>query len=107
MAKQERIEIDGSVGAIITFGLIREYATYLRRPFVMISRCNEVLANNSRRELFPKECLWHGTFGGSKVHDKRFEENLQGWLRTRLPIFVLSEGLLRRYKSSRRSRLSI
>ncbi|MBO6651241.1 MAG: hypothetical protein JJ892_08115 [Balneola sp.] len=51
MARQERSEIDGSAGAIITLRLIREYAAYERRPFVMISRCNGVRANNSCREF--------------------------------------------------------
>ncbi|MBO6869792.1 MAG: hypothetical protein JJ882_04175, partial [Balneola sp.] len=45
MASQERNEIDGSEGAIITFWLILEYVSYVRRPFVMISRCNGVRAN--------------------------------------------------------------
>ncbi|MEQ9513581.1 MAG: hypothetical protein RJQ34_11715, partial [Balneola sp.] len=51
LASQERNEIDGSEGAIITFRLIREYVSYERRPFVMISRCNGVRANHSCREL--------------------------------------------------------
>ncbi|MBO6650452.1 MAG: hypothetical protein JJ892_01065 [Balneola sp.] len=51
MASQERNEIDGSAGAIITLRLILEYASYERRPFVMISRCNGVRANNSCREF--------------------------------------------------------
>ena len=51
LASQERNEIDGSGGAIITLRMIREYASYERRPFVMISRCNGVRANNSCREL--------------------------------------------------------
>jgi hypothetical protein len=51
LAKKERNEIDGSEGAIITLWLIRECASYVRRPFVMISRCNGVRANNSCREL--------------------------------------------------------
>ncbi|MBR9917999.1 hypothetical protein GYB29_10035 [bacterium] len=51
LASQERNEIDGSGGAIITFRLICEYVSYDRRPFVMISRCNGVRANNSCREL--------------------------------------------------------
>ncbi|MBO6870723.1 MAG: hypothetical protein JJ882_08905, partial [Balneola sp.] len=51
MAEQERNEIDGSGGAIITLRLILEYVSCERRPFVMISRCNGVRANNSCREL--------------------------------------------------------
>ena len=51
LASQERNEIDGSAGAIITLRLILEYASYERRPFVMISRCNGVRANNSCREF--------------------------------------------------------
>ncbi|MBO6651287.1 MAG: hypothetical protein JJ927_09690 [Balneola sp.] len=51
MASQERNEIDGSKGAIITLRLVCEYASYERRPFVMISRCNGVRANNSCREF--------------------------------------------------------
>ncbi|MBO6711916.1 MAG: hypothetical protein JJ892_07515 [Balneola sp.] len=51
MASQERNEIDGSEGVIITLRLICEYVSYVRRPFVMISRCNGVRANNSCREL--------------------------------------------------------
>ncbi len=51
LASQERNEIYGSEGAIITLWLILEYASYTGRPFVMISRCNEVHANNSCREL--------------------------------------------------------
>ncbi|MEP0008100.1 MAG: hypothetical protein ABJF72_02850 [Balneola sp.] len=51
MARQERNEIDGSEGAIITLRLDWEYASNERRPFVMISRCNGVRANNSCREL--------------------------------------------------------
>ena len=51
LASQERNEIDGSGGAIITLRMIREYVSYERRPFVMISRCNGVRANNSCREL--------------------------------------------------------
>ncbi|MBO6871851.1 MAG: hypothetical protein JJ882_14635, partial [Balneola sp.] len=46
MARKERNEIDGSEGAIITLRLILEYASYVRSPFVMISRCNGVRANN-------------------------------------------------------------
>ncbi|MBO6799241.1 MAG: hypothetical protein JJ892_03100 [Balneola sp.] len=33
------------------FWLILEYVSNIRRPFVMISRCNGVRANNSCREL--------------------------------------------------------
>jgi len=51
LASQERNEIDDSEGVIITLWLIREYVSYERRPFVMISRCNGVRANNSCREL--------------------------------------------------------
>ena len=51
LASQERNEIDGSEGAIITLWLICEYASYAGRPFVMISRCNGVRVNNSCREL--------------------------------------------------------
>ena len=51
LARKERNEIDGSGGAIITLRMIREYASYERRPFVMISRCNGVRSNNSCREL--------------------------------------------------------
>ncbi|MBO6871946.1 MAG: hypothetical protein JJ882_15140, partial [Balneola sp.] len=47
MASQERNEIDGSARAIITLRLICECVSYERRPFVMISRCNGVRANNS------------------------------------------------------------
>ncbi|MBR9917296.1 hypothetical protein GYB29_06375, partial [bacterium] len=46
LASQERNGIDGSERAIITLRLILEYASYDRRPFVMISRCNGVRANN-------------------------------------------------------------
>ncbi|MBO6712456.1 MAG: hypothetical protein JJ892_12305 [Balneola sp.] len=51
MASQERNEIDGSARAIITLRLICECVSYERRPFVMISRCNGVRANNSCREF--------------------------------------------------------
>ena len=51
LASQERNKIDGSEGAIITLRLILEYASRVRRPFVMISRCNEVRAHNSCREF--------------------------------------------------------
>jgi hypothetical protein len=51
LASKERNESDGSGGAIITLWLIREYASYVSRPFVMISRCNGVRANNSCREF--------------------------------------------------------
>tara|TARA_R100000789_G_scaffold4802_6_gene8664 strand:- start:17884 stop:18294 length:411 start_codon:yes stop_codon:yes gene_type:complete len=51
LASQERNEIDGSEGVIITLRMIREYVSFERRPFVMISRCNEVRANNSCREF--------------------------------------------------------
>ncbi|GEM_PF-664638 len=51
LASQERNEIDGSEGAIITLRIILEYASYDRRPFVMISRCNGVRVNNSCREF--------------------------------------------------------
>ncbi|MBO6650215.1 MAG: hypothetical protein JJ892_03220 [Balneola sp.] len=51
MASQERNEIDGSAGAIITLRLIRECVSYDRRPFVMIRRCNGVRANHSCREF--------------------------------------------------------
>ncbi|MEP0009936.1 MAG: hypothetical protein ABJ387_10040 [Balneola sp.] len=51
LASQERNGIDGSERAIITLRLILQYASYDRRPFVMISRCNGVRANNSCREL--------------------------------------------------------
>ncbi|MBO6651884.1 MAG: hypothetical protein JJ892_02300 [Balneola sp.] len=51
MASQERNEIDGSSGAIITLWLILEYVSNERRPFVMISRCNGVRVNNSCREF--------------------------------------------------------
>ena len=51
LARKERNENDGSEGAIITLWQIREYVSHERRPFVMISRCNEVRANNSCREL--------------------------------------------------------
>ncbi|MBO6871942.1 MAG: hypothetical protein JJ882_15120, partial [Balneola sp.] len=51
MASQERNGIDGSEGAIIKLRLILEYASYERRPFVMISRCNGVRVNNSCREF--------------------------------------------------------
>ena len=51
LASQERNGIDGSEGAIITLRLVLKYASYVRRPFVMISRCNGVRANNSCREF--------------------------------------------------------
>ncbi len=51
IGEKERNEIDGSEGAIITFRFVCEYASYERRPFVMISRCNGVRANNSCREF--------------------------------------------------------
>ena len=51
LASQERNEIDGSEGAIITLRMIRECVSHVRRPFVMISRCNGVRAKNSCREF--------------------------------------------------------
>jgi hypothetical protein len=51
LAKQERNEIDGSEGAIITLRLVCECVQLERRPFVMISRCNGVRTNNSCREF--------------------------------------------------------
>ncbi|MAC06226.1 MAG: hypothetical protein CL671_15165 [Balneola sp.] len=51
IGEKERNEIDGSEGAIITLWLICEYVQFERGPFVMISRCNGVRANNSCREF--------------------------------------------------------
>ncbi|MBO6649849.1 MAG: hypothetical protein JJ892_14265 [Balneola sp.] len=68
MASQERNEIDGSEGVIITLWLIREYVSYERRPFVMISRCNEVRANNSCREFLVLEPVLRKLSIGTKVH---------------------------------------
>ncbi|MEQ8579536.1 MAG: hypothetical protein RIC57_01045 [Balneola sp.] len=50
------------------FWLIREYASYERRPFVMISRCNGVCANNSCREFLVLEPVLRKLSIGTKVH---------------------------------------
>ncbi|MBO6622460.1 MAG: hypothetical protein JJ892_12245 [Balneola sp.] len=71
MASQERNEIDGSEGAIITLWLICEYASYAGRPFVMISRCNGVRVNNSCRELLVLEPVLRKLSIGTKVHSPK------------------------------------
>ncbi|CAM9953199.1 unnamed protein product, partial [Chrysoparadoxa australica] len=68
LASQERNEIDGSEGAIITLRMIRECVSYERRPFVMISRCNGVRANNSCRELLVLEPVLRQLSIGTKVY---------------------------------------
>ena len=68
LASQERNGIDDSEGAIITLWLMLEYASYERRPFVMISRCNGVRANNSCRELLVLEPMLRKLSIGTKVH---------------------------------------
>ncbi|MBO6573527.1 MAG: hypothetical protein JJ958_13910 [Balneola sp.] len=68
LASQERNEVDGSEGAIITLWLILEYASYTGRPFVMISPCNGVRANNSCRELLVLEPVLREFSSGTKVH---------------------------------------
>ncbi|MEP2446451.1 MAG: hypothetical protein ABJI69_04415, partial [Balneola sp.] len=68
MARQERNGIDGSAGAIITFWLICEYVQFERGPFVMISRCNGVRANNSCREFLVLEPVLRKLSIGTKVH---------------------------------------
>ena len=68
LASQERNEIDGSEGAIITLRTILEYASNERRPFVMISRCNGVRANNSCRELLVLAPVLRKLSSGTKVH---------------------------------------
>jgi hypothetical protein len=68
LASQERNEIDGSEGVIITLRMIREYVSFERRPFVMISRCNEVRANNSCREFLVLEPVLRKLSIGTKVH---------------------------------------
>jgi len=68
LASQEHNEIDGSEGGIITLWLTWEYASYERRPFVMISRCNGVRANNSCRELLVPEPVLRKLSSGTKVH---------------------------------------
>jgi len=70
LAKQECNEIDGSTGAIITLRLVCEYVSYAGRPFVMISRCNGVRANNSCRELLVLEPVLRKLRSGTKVHDQ-------------------------------------
>ncbi|MBF65922.1 MAG: hypothetical protein CL671_15020 [Balneola sp.] len=68
MASQERNEIDGSEGAIITFRMILECVSYERKSFVMISRCNGVRANNSCRELLVLAPVLRKLSSGTKVH---------------------------------------
>ena len=68
LASQERNGIDGSEGAIITLWLIREYASFERRPFVMISRWNGFRANNSCRELLVLAPVLRKLSIGTKVH---------------------------------------
>ena len=68
LASQERNEIDGSEGAIITLRLILECVHLERRPFVMISRCNGVRANNSCREFLVLAPVLRKLSSGTKVH---------------------------------------
>ena len=68
LASQERNEIDGSEGAIITLWLICKYVQFERGPFVMISRCNGVRANNSYRELLVLAPVLRKLSSGTKVH---------------------------------------
>ena len=51
------------------FWLTCEYASYVSRPFVMISRCNGVRTNNSCRELLVLEPVLRKLSSGTKVHE--------------------------------------
>ncbi|GEM_PF-3097530 len=50
------------------FWLVLECVSYERRPFVMISRCNEVRANNSCRELLVLAPVLRKLSIGTKVY---------------------------------------
>ena len=112
LASKERSESDGSGGAIITLWLIREYALYERRPFVMISRCNGFRTNNSLSSssvtlgrMFCKKCtsetlalVWGSYFClDTKVAKDQAEVFKTGLLILRwiiLKVFVRSDAVL-------------
>jgi hypothetical protein len=58
------------------FWLIRECVQLERRPFVMISRCNEVRANNSCRELLVLEPVLRKLSIGTKVHRTKKRDSI-------------------------------